>query len=392
MFSGYGDCLVNGVTTGGDANTDNEYPLYGKVKIKWLNSAGGSIGGVPSSSAIVRADLEATYPPVLDFHGIVNSGLGVGSDISGSVTLTPLTGDTSLSDCFVDGSPGRDRQARRSNGNRESLDRTPVARSQPFGRLCALSGPLSSKRMGVHEVAAAGFNDPGDYEAARPSYPPEAVAWLVEHLRIGAGSRVCDLAAGTGKLTRLLAPTGAQLLAAEPVEGMRATFHELLPEIPVVAATAEALPFAPASLDAITVAQAWHWFDAERAAAECARVIKPGGALGLVWNARDRSEPWVNDVWSIMDRVEKHAPWRDHEKWSDSALGAMPEFGPVQPGGVPSPARNHTRGDGAAHGECEPCGRAPAGRAGESARRGSCDLGHASFSARARSAINPLSR
>ena len=183
----------------------------------------------------------------------------------------------------------------------------------------------------VHDVAAAGFNDPGDYEAARPSYPPEAVAWLVERLRIGPGARVCDLAAGTGKLTRLLAPAGSQLFAAEPVEGMRATFHELLPTIPLVATTAEALPFAPASLDAITVAQAWHWFDAERAAAECARVIKPGGRLGLVWNARDRLEPWVNDVWSIMDRVEKHAPWRDHENWSDSALASMPEFGPVQP-------------------------------------------------------------
>jgi SAM-dependent methyltransferase len=183
----------------------------------------------------------------------------------------------------------------------------------------------------VHEVAAAGFNDPADYEAARPSYPPDAVSWFVDHLHIGPGTRVCDLAAGTGKLTRLLAPTGAPLLAAEPVEGMRTIFHELLPTVPVVAATAEALPFASASLDAITVAQAWHWFDAERAAAECARVIKPGGGLGLVWNARDRSEPWVNDVWSVVDRVEKRAPWRDHEKWSDSALGAMPEFGPVQP-------------------------------------------------------------
>jgi SAM-dependent methyltransferase len=185
--------------------------------------------------------------------------------------------------------------------------------------------------MGVHEVAASGFNDPGDYEAARPSYPPDAVSFLVDQLRIGPGTRVCDLAAGTGKLTRLLAPSGAQLLAAEPVEGMRATFRELVPAVPLVAATAEALPFAPASLDAITVAQAWHWFDAERAASECARVIRPGGRLGLVWNARDRSEPWVNEVWSIMDRVEKHAPWRNHENWSDSALSSMPEFGPVQP-------------------------------------------------------------
>jgi SAM-dependent methyltransferase len=180
----------------------------------------------------------------------------------------------------------------------------------------------------VHDVAAAGFNDPGDYEAARPSYPPDAVAWFVEHLRLAPGRRVADVAAGTGKLTRLLLPTGAELLAVEPVSGMRATFHRLLPDVAVVAGTAEALPFAAASFDAITVAQAWHWFDHERASAEAARVLRSGGRLGLVWNARDRTEPWVDEVWSIMDRVEKRAPWRDHENWRDSAGKApMPGFG-----------------------------------------------------------------
>ena len=180
----------------------------------------------------------------------------------------------------------------------------------------------------VHNVAAAGFNDPGDYEAARPSYPPDAVAWLVEHLGITPGRRVADVAAGTGKLTRLLVPVGASLLAVEPVPGMRTTFRRLLPQIPLVAGTAEAMPFAPATLDAITVAQAWHWFDHERATAEAARVLSRGGRLGLVWNARDRSEPWVDEVWSIMDRVEKRAPWRDHENWRDSARqGPMPGFG-----------------------------------------------------------------
>jgi len=178
----------------------------------------------------------------------------------------------------------------------------------------------------VHNVAAEGFNDPGDYEAARPSYPPEAVAWFVEHLQVGPGRHVADLAAGTGKLTRLLAPSGAELLAVEPIPGMRATFRRVLPQVPLVAGTAEAMPFAAASLDAITVAQAWHWFDHERATAEAARVLRSGGGLGLVWNARDRSVPWVDEVWSIMDRVEKHAPWRDHE-WRNTALEAMPGFG-----------------------------------------------------------------
>jgi SAM-dependent methyltransferase len=180
----------------------------------------------------------------------------------------------------------------------------------------------------VHEVAAAGFNDPADYEAARPSYPPEAVAWLVERLGFAPGRVVCDLAAGTGKLTRLLTPH-ADVIACEPVRGMRATFRTVLPGVPLLAGTAEQLPFAGESLDAITVAQAWHWFDDERAGAEMRRVLRPGGGLGLVWNARDRSVEWVDAIWTIMDRVEKHAPWRRHEEWRESSH-AIPGFAPPE--------------------------------------------------------------
>jgi SAM-dependent methyltransferase len=183
--------------------------------------------------------------------------------------------------------------------------------------------------VSVHEVAAAGFDDPRDYEAARPSYPPDAVAWLEANLRLEAASRVCDLAAGTGKLTRLLAPRVPGLVAVEPVAGMRETLHRLSPAVPVAAGTAEAIPLRDACLDAVTVAQAFHWFDFGAALAELARVLRPGGRLGLVWNARDRSIGWVDRIWSVMDRVEKRAPWRDHENWRDSALGGeMTGFGP----------------------------------------------------------------
>ena len=179
----------------------------------------------------------------------------------------------------------------------------------------------------VHEVAAAGFSDAADYEAARPSYPPDAVAWFVEHLRIEPGRRVVDLAAGTGKLTRLLAPAGADLIAAEPVAGMRATFRSVLPGVPVMGTTAEHLAFRDDSLDAVTVAQAFHWFDHDAAIGELARVLRPGGRVGLVWNARDRSVDWVDRIWGIMDRVEKRAPWRNHNEWSDSAYTDLPGFG-----------------------------------------------------------------
>jgi ubiquinone/menaquinone biosynthesis C-methylase UbiE len=181
--------------------------------------------------------------------------------------------------------------------------------------------------MPVHEVAASGFDSGAEvYEQARPSYPPEAVAWLAEHLRIGPDTRVADVAAGTGKLTRLLSPLGAMLVGVEPVAGMRSGFVDMCPGVPLVASTAEQLPLARGTLDAITVAQGFHWFDAPVALTEFARVLVSGGRLGLIWNARDRSNDLVDQLWAIMDRVEKRAPWRRHERWSDSALEEHADF------------------------------------------------------------------
>ncbi len=184
--------------------------------------------------------------------------------------------------------------------------------------------------MPVHRVADAGFDrEAAAYERARPGYPPACVAWFAEHLGIGPGRDVLDLAAGTGKFTRLLEPLGARIVASEPVDGMREVLHRTSPGVPIIASTAERLPFRAASFDAITVAQAFHWFDAARSLEAAARVLRPGGRLGLVWNARDRSAPHVDALWSIMDRVEKHAPWRQHDEWRESAFTETPFFGPL---------------------------------------------------------------
>jgi SAM-dependent methyltransferase len=184
--------------------------------------------------------------------------------------------------------------------------------------------------MTVHEVAEEGFGREAEvYERVRPSYPADAVAWLVDNLGLGPGRIVLDLAAGTGKFTRLLVPSGATVLAAEPVEGMRRRFVAAVPGVPMVAAVAEALPIASRSVGGVTVAQAFHWFDSDGAFGEFARVLRRRGRVGLIWNARDRSSDWVNEVGSIMDRVEKHAPWRDHEQGDDSAPRSRAGFGPV---------------------------------------------------------------
>jgi SAM-dependent methyltransferase len=110
---------------------------------------------------------------------------------------------------------------------------------------------------------------------------------------------------------------------------MREVLCRVVPTVPVLAGTAEDLPFRPASVDAVCVAQAFHWFDTERAFAELTTVLRPGGRLGLVWNARDRSVDWVDRVWAVMDAVERNAPWRDHENGPDAALERRAGFGAV---------------------------------------------------------------
>jgi len=190
----------------------------------------------------------------------------------------------------------------------------------------------------VHEVARRGFDaEAVAYDRSRPSYPPDAVAWLTGSLGIGPGRTVVDLAAGTGKLTALIAGSGARLVAVEPVAGMRERLRLRLPAVPAVAAVAEALPFAGACVDAVLVAQAFHWFDAPQALAELGRVIRPGGRLGLIWNARDRSVDWVNQVWSVMDRVEKRAPWRDHGDGTGTGSAALRRAERGLTGGAGSP-------------------------------------------------------
>jgi len=168
----------------------------------------------------------------------------------------------------------------------------------------------------LNPVAAAGFGRAADvYERSRPSYPPDAVALLARELGIGAGRTVLDLAAGTGKLTRLLAELGPQLIAVEPSEAMRAEFATVLPDVAVHEGTAEAIPLTDASVDAAVVAQAFHWFDAPRALAEIARVLRPEGGLGLIWNERDESVPWVAELsrvihWDVRRPYDVRTDWR----------------------------------------------------------------------------------
>ncbi len=173
--------------------------------------------------------------------------------------------------------------------------------------------------MTIDHVAARGFGSSGEaYERGRPSYPPAAVTCLVEELSVAVGSRLVEVAAGTGKLTRLLVPTGALVVAVEPVAGMRAVLIDMVPDAGVVAvaATAEALPVATGTVDAVLVAQAFHWFQVSDALAEVARILRSGGGLGLVWNDRDDSVRLVSELSALIGWDDRPVPSYQGIDWT----------------------------------------------------------------------------
>jgi SAM-dependent methyltransferase len=145
------------------------------------------------------------------------------------------------------------------------------------------------------------------YERARPGYPSEAAAHIAHRCQLGSGSRVLDVGAGTGKLSRLLASTGAEVIAAEPLAAMRLVVA-CLRGVAVLGGRAEALGLRSAACDVVTVAQAFHWFDAPVALAEMHRVLRPGGHLFLVWNVRDTGRSWVREFNQALVECGVEAP------------------------------------------------------------------------------------
>jgi SAM-dependent methyltransferase len=134
------------------------------------------------------------------------------------------------------------------------------------------------------------------YERGRPSYPPEAIDWLLPR----SAQKVLDLGAGTGKLTTRLVERGLDVVAVDPISEMLELLRASLPETRALLGTAEEIPLEDNSVDAVLVAQAWHWVDPERAIPEIARVLRPGGRLGLVWNTRDERLGWVRELGQII--------------------------------------------------------------------------------------------
>jgi len=182
----------------------------------------------------------------------------------------------------------------------------------------------------LHDYVSRGFGTTTElYEKIRPAYPEAAVAMLLRELGIGRGRIVVDVGAGTGKLTRVLTRTGATVIAVEPLAEMRERLAANVPLAVPFDGTAERMALRDGSAHAITVAQAFHWFDGDRALAEFHRVLAPGGKVGLIWNVRDRRTPWV-DAWDrIVDRVDPDRPDHASGAWR-LAFERTTLFGPLE--------------------------------------------------------------
>ncbi|GGF49473.1 hypothetical protein GCM10011519_24280 [Marmoricola endophyticus] len=157
------------------------------------------------------------------------------------------------------------------------------------------------------------------YDRARPGYPVEAARWLTGD----APARVLELGAGTGKLTRTLVELGHNVMASDPDERMLAVLEQRAPGAHVRTHGAEDVPLPDAIADVVISAQAWHWFDHERAIPEIARVLKPGGVLALVWNERDETVPWVARLGRLMGS-------NDNQDDQVAALRDQPEFPEIE--------------------------------------------------------------
>jgi SAM-dependent methyltransferase len=175
----------------------------------------------------------------------------------------------------------------------------------------------------LHRAAAEGFaRSASAYERGRPGYPEAAIRHLLALLP--ARPLVLDLAAGTGKLTRPLLEAGLSVIAVEPVAEMRAA---LPAEARVLEGTAEAIPLGPGSVDAVTVGQAFHWFDGDAALTEIARVLRPG-VLALLWNRRVESDPLNRAVEGLLAPYREDVPTHRGDAWR-LAFERTDLFGPL---------------------------------------------------------------
>lgn len=181
----------------------------------------------------------------------------------------------------------------------------------------------------IHTTAMGYQNSSDTYEKGRPAYTEEAVFGLAEKMGLHANSQILELGAGTGKFTRILAGRYSNITAFEPVAAMRDRFSEVLSSIRILEGTGEKIAAENASTDAVIVANAFHWFNGELALKEIHRVLRPGGALGLIWNIDGVfTSTWGQQIDAWLDELEGDTPQYKTGKWK-AAFSKTLLFSPI---------------------------------------------------------------
>ena len=174
--------------------------------------------------------------------------------------------------------------------------------------------------MGLHPLAERFAVVADHYERGRPDYPPAAIGALMAELGLQGGSRVLDLAAGTGKLTRGLLAGGLDVVAVEPLAELRELLESVVGPERVLEGVAEAIPLPDGSVAAVTIADAIHWFDRDAALAEVERVLEPGGGLAVVGAVPDwGGASWADELGKLVVEMRPEHPLFDGAPWQEVA-------------------------------------------------------------------------
>jgi SAM-dependent methyltransferase len=175
----------------------------------------------------------------------------------------------------------------------------------------------------LHPLAERFADVAGAYERGRPEYAPAVVGALAAELGLGPEAPVLDLAAGTGKLTRALVAAGLDVVAVEPQGPMREALVATVGAERVREGVAESIPLGDGTVDAVTVADGFHWFDAQPALAEIRRVLRPGGGFAVLTSMPDwGAASWGHEVGTLIAETRPEHPYFDGPGWQEAVAAA----------------------------------------------------------------------